>query len=98
MEKGKERVNKCVKLGDEVELNWIAEQDSDALGFNCWDPKGWERGGFERKWGDAAVADEYFEVLRKVDGDRLIFVILCPTFLRRPLKITTRDLGADASY
>jgi len=93
-----EEVIECVKLGKDVELNWIAEQDSAVLGFNCWDPTGWERRGFERKWGDAAVANEYSEVLRNVDRYGIIYLILCPTFLRRPLQIRTEDPRASASY
>ena len=54
-----------------------------------WNPEFWTAQGYVRNW--AAVSNNpYFEVLRKEDKDLKLtsFVILCPTFLRRPLTIT----------
>jgi hypothetical protein len=85
-----------VKLGPGVELNFISEQDSNALTrklkrpVNCWDPLIWEEQDYKRNWGDAAVMSPYFEVLRKPTSEysqSAEYVILCPTFLRRPLRI-----------
>jgi hypothetical protein len=87
-----------IPLGPNAELNWISEQDSHGLGFNCWDAAEWAVRGWHRNWGDAAVVSPFFEMLRKEEDDGTwSFMILCPTFLRRPLEITgARSL--EASY
>ena len=63
-----------------------------------WLPEYWEKRGFVRNWGDAAAMSPHFEVLRKQESGRVEFVILCPTFLRRPLIISTQDESAWGSY
>jgi len=69
-----------------------------------WDPGVWEDRGFERRFGDAAVLSPYFEVLRRASTaenraaeHETSFVVLCPTFLRRPLTFDFRGSGW-ASY
>lgn len=88
-----------VELGPDAPLNWISEQDSRALGFNCWDPIEYEKRGWKRNWGDAAVMEPWFEVLRREvpnTSQTVEFMVLCPTFLRRPLKFMFS--GAWGSY
>jgi hypothetical protein len=93
-----------VALGPGAELNWIAEQDAAGLGFNPWDPVEWERRGWRRGWGDAAVMSPYFEMLTRGERDSgwIEYLILCPTFLRRPLRIRVEvsdgQLTQMASY
>ena len=47
--------------------------------------------GYTRNWGDASVGESHgsknFEVLRKEKDGKTEFLILCPTELRRPLRI-----------
>lgn len=86
-----------IPLGKDAPLDAIAEHDSEALGFNCWDPTEYAKRGWVRAWGDAAMMSEYFEVLRKEEKGRVHFLVLCPTFLRRPLKFTYSMRG-EASY
>lgn len=68
---------------------------------NEWDPGVWEQRGYERRFGDAWVGSPYFEVLRKEregpQGYETSFVVLCPTFLRRPLSFYLWGSGS-ASY
>ena len=54
-----------------------------------WRPEYWEAKGFRRNWGDAAIEQKEFEVLRKEEDlgggkKKVIYVVLCPMFLRRP--------------
>lgn len=79
------------EIGPKTEMGAIALQDVSRTGGNVWDPVYWESRGFKRNFGDAAVMSPYFEVLKRPetphqDGQ---FVILCPTFLRRPVTIST---------
>lgn len=88
-------------LGPDVPLGAIAEQDRYHVnGRNPFDPEAWEAIGFTRNWGDAAVMSPYFEVLRREvpggNGAGTEFVVLCPTFLRRPLRFYFG--GAWGSY
>ena len=57
-----------------------------------WTPEYWEADGFQRNWGDAAIMNEGFEVLRRQNfGDIAVeYVILCPEFLRRPARYYAR--------
>lgn len=77
----------------------LAKHDTEKL-CGHWNPEFWVGDkywqGFERNWGDASVgyrSDFKFEVLKKVDKEhnKAEFLILCPTLLRRPLRL-------DSSY
>lgn len=63
-------------------------------GFICdhFRPEYWEKQGFQRNWGDAAVMQwPRLEILRKeksdVNGDSVDYVILAPTVARRPITL-----------
>lgn len=79
-----------IALGPDAPDTWISEQDRRGhRGKSVWDPQTWVDEGYERNWGDAAVMDPCFEVLRRAapNGNGSVeFVVLCPTFLRRPLR------------
>ena len=71
------------KVGEAAELS-TEEQNS---------AEHWQNRGYQKNFGDAAVMSPYFEVLRKTTRNGAAFVILCPTFLRRPLHL---ELDAHA--
>lgn len=86
----------AVAVGPDVALGDIAEQDALTHDGNPWDPVTWEAEGFVRNFGDAAVMSPYFEILKRESAQRsprgrpeTQFVILCPTFLRRPVTISS---------
>jgi hypothetical protein len=74
--------------------------DSFYTNGEAWKPEYWVAKGYQRNWGDAAVMSPFFEVLRKQDEETgyASFIILCPSFLRRPLSISAKDLRAWGSY
>jgi hypothetical protein len=58
-----------------------------------WRPEYWARKGYERHWGDAAIAHwPDMEILRKEEeGEswkKICYVILAPKILRRPVEIS----------
>ena len=80
----------CLLASSDIEsLNEKARQ-----GYICehWKPKYWEKKGFVRNWGDAAVMNwPHLEVLRRENRsselDEVEFVVLAPFSLRRPLEL-----------
>ena len=82
---------------DCIVANASHEQDESgnpAPGYFCthWRPETWVARGYERGWGDAAVMNwPHMEVLRREEvtdtGTTVIFVVLAPYALRRPLQI-----------
>jgi hypothetical protein len=59
----------------------------------------WEKQGFQRTWGDAAVNNyPLLTILRRATDTGSEFVILAPKATRRPVLITTKDKDAWGSY
>lgn len=81
------------ELPVEVRLRKVGEASTMASAEQN-SPAYWETRGYQREFGDAAVLDPHFEVLRKITTTGASFVVLCPTFLRRPLIL---ELDAHAS-
>lgn len=79
----------AIPHGPDTPDNWISAQDRRGhKDKSVWDPQTWVDEGFERNWGDAAVMDPCFEVLRRSvsEAGAAEYIVLCPTLLRRPLR------------
>jgi len=54
-----------------------------------WQPEYWEKQGYQRHWGDAAVSNwPELEILRKQNSQGTVFIILAPRVLRRPVMLS----------
>lgn len=71
----------------EVQFEEEALPEHPGPDFICehWRPEFWEKKGFKRNWGDAAINNyPFMEVLRLENNETVSYVVLAPYFMRRP--------------